>query len=283
MSATHIEVRHAIHPDHAETMGTTELRKHFLVTDLFRPGRIKAVYTHYDRMILLGIMPDKAPLAFGPELSALVEAEDFLARREIGIFNIGGAGRIRAGGKTYEMGRLDALYLPMGTHNVLFESVKAKDPARFYANSAPAHAHHPAHLLKASALPGDLLGAQASANHRILTKYIHPGAFPTCQIVMGRTVLQSGNVWNTMPPHTHDRRMEAYLYHDLPPGQAVFHMMGRPEATRHLVVREHEAVLSPPWSIHCGAGTANYAFIWSMAGDNQTFTDMDAAPVPTLF
>lgn len=282
MSAIDIEIRHAIHPDHAESMGTEELREHFLVTDLFQSGRIKAVYTHYDRMILLGISPGKAPLAFGPQLTELVKADDFLARREIGIFNIGGRGHVMAGGKSYELNTNDALYLPMGTHNILFESSDAANPALFYANSAPAHAAHPAHHYKAATLQGDLLGTEATANKRILTKYMHPGAFPTCQIVMGRTVLQAGNVWNTMPPHTHDRRMEAYLYHDIPDGQAVFHFMGRPEATRHLVVRNHEVVLSPPWSIHCGAGTSAYAFIWSMAGDNQTFTDMDAVPVSAL-
>jgi hypothetical protein len=171
----------------------------------------------------------------------------------------------------------------LGTRNVLFESADAAHPAQFYANSAPAHAAHPAHHVKAAAIKGDLLGAQESANHRVLTKYMHPAAFPTCQLVMGRTELQTGNVWNTLPPHTHDRRMEAYLYHNIPDGQAVFHFMGRPEATRHLVVRNNEAILSPPWSIHCGCGTSAYAFIWSMAGDNQTFTDMDAVPVPALF
>jgi 4-deoxy-L-threo-5-hexosulose-uronate ketol-isomerase len=283
MSAVDIEIRHAIHPEHAESMGTDELREHFLITDLFRAGRIKAVYTHYDRMILLGIQPDKGPLAFGPELADLVKAEDFLARREIGIFNIGGRGRVMAGGRSYDLAPLDALYLPMGTHNVLFDSVDHANPALFYANSAPAHAAHPAHHIKAADIKGDLLGAQESANHRVLTKYMHPAAFPTCQLVMGRTELQKGNVWNTMPPHTHDRRMEAYLYHGVGEGQVVFHFMGRPDATRHLVVRNLEAVLSPPWSIHCGSGTAAYAFIWSMAGDNQTFTDMDAVPVPALF
>ena len=282
MSAVDIEIRHAIHPTHAESMDTAALRAHFLVTDLFRPGRIKAVYTHYDRMVLLGIMPDKNPLALGSELSELVKASDFLSRREIGIFNLGGPGHIKAGGKSYELGRLDALYLPMGTQNVVFESTHADQPAMFYANSAPAHAAHPVQLMKAGALHGDTLGAQETANRRVLTKYMHPAAFPTCQIVMGRTEMQVGNVWNTMPPHTHDRRMEAYLYHDLAEGQAIFHVMGRPEATRHLVVRNFEAILSPPWSIHCGVGTSKYAFVWSMAGDNQTFTDMDAVSISAL-
>jgi 4-deoxy-L-threo-5-hexosulose-uronate ketol-isomerase len=277
-----IEIRHAVHPEQAETFGTEELRRHFLVTDLFRPGALKAVYTHYDRMILLGIMPGTAPIALGAELADLVKAPHLLARREIGIFNIGGPGRVEAGGQAYDLDANDALYLPAGTENVRFLSASAGNPALFYANSAPAHAAHPVRRLGAAELAGDRLGTEAAANRRVLTKYMHPDAFPTCQIVMGRTALENGNVWNTMPPHTHDRRMEAYLYYQLAEGQAVFHMMGRPEATRHLVVRNQEAILSPPWSIHCGCGTGAYAFIWSMAGDNQAFTDMDGVPVPTL-
>lgn len=280
-----IEIRHAVHPDHFAAMDTAELRAHFLVEDLFQPGFTKAVYTHYDRMILLGIMPGGAPLALGAELADLVKESHMLARREIGIFNIGGPGRVTAKGAPaggWRLERLDALYLPMGTEDVAFESLDPGNPARFYANSAPAHHAHPVMAMTGATMLGDLLGTQASANHRVLTKYMHPAAFPTCQIVMGRTELKPGNVWNTMPPHTHDRRMEAYLYHDIPEGQAVFHVMGPPAETRHLVVRNEQAILSPPWSIHCGCGTASYAFIWSMAGDNQTFTDMDAVQVAAL-
>jgi 4-deoxy-L-threo-5-hexosulose-uronate ketol-isomerase len=283
MSQIDIEIRHAIHPDHAESMGTEELREHFLVTDLFTPGIVKAVYSHFDRMILLGIQPDGAALSLGAELANLVKSDTFLARREIGIFNVGGAGTVIADGKRYPMAKLDALYLPMGTGEVSFESDSKADPALFYANSAPAHVANPVRHIKASEISGDNLGAQENANKRILTKYMHPGAFPTCQLVMGRTELQTGNVWNSMPPHTHDRRMEVYLYHGIGDGQAVFHFMGRPEATRHVVIRNNEAVISPPWSVHCGVGTGSYAFIWSMAGDNQTFTDMDAVPVSTMF
>lgn len=282
MNIFDIEIRHAIHPDHAESMATEELRQHFLVTDLLVPGSPKAVYTHYDRMVLIGIVAGVEPVALGDDLAALVKETHFLARREIGIFNIGGTGSVTADGTHYELVKNDALYLPMGTKTVSFASNNANEPAMFYANSASAHVAHPAMHLRASALKGDTLGAQESANLRILTKYMHPAAFPTCQLVMGRTALQPGNVWNTMPPHTHDRRMEAYLYHGLSDGQAVFHFMGRPEATRHLVVRNNEAILSPPWSIHCGSGTAAYTFIWSMAGDNQAFTDMDIVPVAQL-
>ena len=282
MSIFDIEIRHAIHPEHAESMATEELRQHFLVTDLLVPGQPKAVYTHYDRMVLIGVVPGAEPVALGDDLAALVKETHFLARREIGIFNIGGAGSVSADGKSYTLGHMDALYLPMGTKSVSFASADAGKPAMFYANSAPAHAAHPVVHMQAAAIQGDTLGAQETANLRVLTKYMHPAAFPTCQLVMGRTVLEPGNVWNTLPPHTHDRRMETYLYHDLKDGQAVFHFMGRPEATRHLVIRNLEAVISPPWSIHSGSGTSSYAFIWSMAGDNQAFTDMDMIPVANL-
>ena len=277
-----IEIRHAVHPDHAEGFGTEELRENFLVSDLFQPGRIKAVYTHYDRMALIGAAPTDAPLAFGPELADLVKAPHFLSRREIGIFNIGGAGRITADGASHELKKGDALYLPMGVASVIFESASATDPAKFYGTSAPAHAAHPSRKFVASEMKGDNLGAQETSNKRVLTKYMHPDALPTCQIVSGLTRLEPGNVWNSIPPHTHDRRMEAYLYFDLPEQQAIMHFMGRPQTTRHIIVRNEEAVISPPWSIHCGCGTSNYAFIWAMAGDNQTFSDMDPAPVSSL-
>ncbi|WP_342363384.1 5-dehydro-4-deoxy-D-glucuronate isomerase [Terrarubrum flagellatum] len=277
-----IEIRHAIHPDHAESFNTEELRKHFLVTGLFTPGRIKAVYTHYDRMVVFGIAPATGALSFGQELADLVKSPFFLSRREIGIFNVGGAGSVIADGKGYELDKGDALYLPMGTKTLAFDNANASSPAKFYACSAPAHAAHPAKLFKASAMKGDQLGAVETSNKRVLTKYMHVDDLPTCQIVMGYTRLETGNVWNSIPPHTHDRRMEAYLYFDLPKDQVVVHLMGRPQATRHLIVRNDEVVLSPPWSIHCGCGTSNYGFIWAMAGDNQTFTDMDPAPVSSL-
>lgn len=282
MSAVDIEIRHAVHPDQAERFSTEELREHFLVSGLFQPGRMKAVYTHYDRMTILGVAPAAAPLSFGAELADLVKSPHFLSRREIGIFNVGGSGRVVADGKGYALDKNDALYLPMGTTSVSFESGSASAPAKFYGCSAPAHAAHPARLFKAAEMKGDQLGAQETSNKRVLTKYMHVDALPTCQIVMGYTRLDTGNVWNSIPPHTHDRRMEAYLYFDLPADQVVMHLMGRPQATRHLIVRNDEAVISPPWSIHCGCGTSNYGFIWAMAGDNQTFADMDPAPVSSL-
>ena len=283
MAETTIDVRHAAHPEEVERMGTAELRRHFLLERPFAPGRVSAVYSHYDRMVIIGVMPEGAALRLGAELAHLVREEQFLARREIGFINVGGPGRIVADGKSYELGMLDGLYLPRGTNDVRCESHDITKPAMFYACSAPAHATHSVQHLKASELTGDKLGAQETANKRVLTKYMHPGAFPTCQLVMGVTRMEAGSVWNTMPPHLHDRRMEAYLYFDLPQDAAVMHLLGRPEATRHLVMRDRQAVISPPWSVHSGCGTTAYGFIWAMAGDNQTFTDMDAVPVATLY
>jgi 4-deoxy-L-threo-5-hexosulose-uronate ketol-isomerase len=282
MSDCKIEVRQTSHPREVETMDTAALRENFLVEALFTADRVRAVYSHYDRMVILGAMPVSGTPSLGSDLAHLVREAHFLARREVAFFNVGGPGRIVADGITYQLGKLDALYLGRGTRDVRFESADAGAPAQFYGCSAGAHTAYPAKLLRASEITGDALGSQEAANKRLLTKYIHPGAFPTCQLVMGVTRMDSGSVWNTMPPHLHDRRMEAYLYFDLPADAAVMHFMGRPEATRHVVIRDRQAVISPPWSIHSGCGTSAYAFIWAMAGDNQAFTDMDAVPIPTL-
>lgn len=277
-----IDVRPSVHPEHAETMGTRELRRHFVIEKLFEPGAISCTYLHEDRMMVMGVCPAAAPLAFDPAHAALVRADHLLERREMGLFNVGGAGTVSIDGKDYELARFDALYVGRGARDVRFASRDATDPAKFYLNLAPAHVSHPTQVFPAAAAKGDALGGQETANRRLLTKYIHPGAGPSCQLVMGLTRLEAGNVWNTMPPHTHDRRMEVYLYLDLAADAAVVHLMGRPAETRHLVMRNEEAVVSPPWSIHAGAGTTAYAFIWSMAGENQAFADMDAVPVATL-
>ena len=282
MSLVDLETRPAVSAREAEAMDSAELRAAFLVTDLFRAGRAKAVFTPYDRMVLLGAVPLSAPIEVGLALGGPIKEADFLARREIGLFNLGGPGSVEAGGARYALGEGDALYLPRGAAGLTFRSDDPARPARFYGNSAPAHAAHPVRHVPASAQPGDTLGATETANRRVLAKVFHPDAGPTCQLVMGRTEMQPGNVWNTMPPHTHDRRVATYLYFRLPEGQAVFHFMGRPEATRHLIVRNEEAVISPPWSIHCGCGTSAYTFLWSMAGENQAFSDMDAAPIASL-
>lgn len=267
--------RQAVHYEQAEMLDGEDLRRHFLIEQLMVPGRLTATYTHYDRMLVMGAVPTDAPLAVGEDLAKLVGSATLLERRELGLINVGGAGRVTADGTVYEVEPQDALYLGKGIAAVSFASADPANPAKFYINSSPAHAAHPSRLVtKAQALVKEL-GAPETSNRRTLSQYLHPEVLPTCQLLMGLTRLHSGSVWNTMPAHTHDRRMEAYFYFELPADAVVMHFMGRPEATRHLVIRNEQAVLSPPWSIHCGAGTAAYAFIWSMAGDNQAFTDMD--------
>ncbi len=277
-----IGLRHAIHPSHAEGMNTTALRENFLIEQIFTPGQINATYTHYDRLLVLGIMPTESALSIPAELIKTVGADTLLERRELGLINIGGPARVTADGKTFEVGTHDALYLGMGIAELSFTSVDAANPARLYANSAPAHAAHPSRVIRKDEAIEKRMGAQETSNQRSLFQYLHPDVLPTCQLLMGMTRLASGSVWNTMPAHTHDRRMEAYLYFDIAPDAMVVHMMGRPEETRHLIMRNEQVAISPPWSIHCGAGTGAYSFVWSMAGDNQSFTDMDFVPMNVL-
>lgn len=277
-----LDIRHSVHPDHAGELDTEGLRQNFLIEDVFPQGGMSATYLHDDRMIVMGAAPGADWLTCDDALLDVVKSSFLLERRELGLFNLGGEGEVSVDGEIFTLGRLDGLYVGRGKREILFRSRDAARPARFYMNSAPAHAAHPVRFLPASEQKGDRLGAQATANDRVLTRVIHPAAMESCQLVMGYTRLAEGNVWNTMPPHTHDRRMEVYLYFDLDEDAAVFHFMGRPDETRHLVIRNDQAVVSPPWSIHSGVGTRNYGFVWSMAGENQEFTDMDAAPVPTL-
>lgn len=277
-----IETRHSVHYTQSETFGTDDLRANFLMPDVMTPDRISCVYLHEDRMMVLGCVPGKKAMRFDPGIAETLRAEHLLERRELGVFNIGGAGEIEADGKTYRLEHRDALYLGRGSKDISFRSLDPKHPAKFYMNSAPAHTAHPTKLIRAADMTGDQLGTQETANRRVLTKYIHPGNGPSCQLVMGITRLEPGSIWNTMPTHTHDRRMETYLYFDVAPDACVMHFMGRPAHTRHLVVRNEEAIVSPPWSIHSGAGTKAYSFIWSMAGENQAFTDMDAIPIGSL-
>lgn len=274
--------RQAVHYEQAEMLDGDDLRRHFLIEQLMVPGRLTATYTHYDRMLVAGAVPTDAPLAVGEDLAKLVGSATLLERRELGLINVGGAGRVTADGTVYEVGPQDALYLGKGIAAVSFASADPANPAKFYINSSPAHAAHPSRLVTKTQAIVKELGAPETSNRRTLSQYLHPEVLPTCQLLMGLTRLHSGSVWNTMPAHTHDRRMEAYFYFELPADAVVMHFMGRPEATRHLVIRNEQAVLSPPWSIHCGAGTAAYAFIWSMAGDNQAFTDMDFVAMSDL-
>lgn len=277
-----VDVRQAVSEREAKTFDTAELRANFLMDKLFEAGKLNWTYLHYDRMVVMGAVPTGAPLTFPADLCHQIRETEFLARRELGIINIGGPAKITADGKVFEIGTEEALYLGKGTAKVTFESVDAKKPARLYMNSCPAHAAHPARKITQAESDPQTLGALETANKRVIRKYIHAGLLPTCQLVMGLTRLETGSVWNTMPCHVHDRRMEVYLYFDLPENAVAFHMMGRPTETRHIVVRSEQAVASPPWSIHCGGATASYAFIWSMAGDNIVYTDMDPVAMTTL-
>jgi 4-deoxy-L-threo-5-hexosulose-uronate ketol-isomerase len=264
----------------AAALPPEELRRQFVVGGLFQPGAVNLHWWETDRTVLSAAVPLAAPLAL-PNDPAL-RSTFFLERREAGIINLGGPGTVTVDGRAYAMNPHDALYLGRGAKEVTFASAAAGQPARFWLQSYPAHAAHPTHHVVFSEALGAKLGARETSNERTLFKLIHPGAVATCQLVLGFTRLEPGSVWNSIPPHTHLRRSEVYLYFNLPPAHAVFHFMGEPSATRHVVVHDSEAVLSPPWSIHCGAGTTAYSFVWCMGGENQEFADMDPAPVAAL-
>ncbi|MDB6017438.1 MAG: 5-dehydro-4-deoxy-D-glucuronate isomerase [Pedosphaera sp.] len=264
-------IRRMPRPQDLPLMNTQQLRDTFLVADLFVPGEFRGVFTDLDRLAVGGVVP-LTPLEL-PNHKETGRAF-FLERREFGAINIGGPGVVRADGKSFALDRLDCVYVPIGTQKVTFESADAKNPARFYWLSCPAHAAHPATLMKKKEATPVPLGTLAGANQRTIYKYIHAGGIQSCQLVMGFTELAEGSVWNTFPPHTHNRRTEIYVYFDLAE-KVLVHLMGAPTETRHLFVQEQQVVLSPAWSIHSGCGTGNYRFIWGMAGENQTFGDMD--------
>jgi 4-deoxy-L-threo-5-hexosulose-uronate ketol-isomerase len=275
-----MQQRYPIDPERVKTFTTAELREHFLVETLFTIDAINMVYSHHDRVIIGGACPVN-PLKLTGDKEALA-SDLFLARREIGIINVGGPGKINVAGTDYPMAKQDGLYIGMGVEDVTFMSDDAGTPARFYFISAPAHTNYPtSHIPIANAEPIHL-GEDVNSNKRTIYKYIHPDGVKSCQLTMGMTLLAPNNMWNTMPAHLHDRRMEVYFYFDIDEGNAVFHLMGKPNETRHLVMRNEQAVISPPWSIHSGMGTGNYTFIWAMAGENQDFTDMDAVAVDDL-
>lgn len=261
-------------------MNTQELRTNFLVENLMQDDKLNLVYSHYDRVIIGGAKPVNQVLKL--ETHAELKADYFLERRELGIINVGGAGKVVADGVTYELNKLDCLYLGKGTKAVSFATTNANDAAIFYLLSAPAHANYPTVKYTKEQAQGGDMGSQATANKRTIYRYIHADGIQSCQLVMGLTILEDGSVWNTMPSHTHTRRMEAYYYFDVKPDQRVFHFMGQPTETRHLLVANNEAIISPPWSIHSGCGTAAYGFIWGMAGENYTYSDMDPAPLADM-
>jgi 4-deoxy-L-threo-5-hexosulose-uronate ketol-isomerase len=275
-----IDVRQACHPAHARGFDTTALRQNFLIEKLFKPGQISLTYSHIDRLVVGGVMPVGAALTLLTD-KAIGQAT-FLARREIGICNIGGKGTVVCDGQVFKVPPRAMLYVGMGTSLVTFASESTADPAKFYCVSTPAHAHHETILVLEEQANAIELGTAENANCRTLRQYIIPGRVASCQLVMGLTTLKPGSVWNTMPAHVHDRRCEAYLYFGMPPEQRVFHLMGEATETRHIVVAAEQAILSPGWSVHSGCGTSAYSFIWAMAGDNMDFADMDMIAIADL-
>lgn len=275
-----MELRTAASQKDVKHYTTDRLREEFLIDDLFQMDEIKLVYSHIDRIITGSAVPVNFPLALtaGDEL----RAEYFLQRREMGIINIGGKGIVSIDGTDYKLEYKDGLYIGMGSKDISFRSVDTDKPAKFYLNSAPAHTTYPTVLIKPEDCITAELGSLESSNHRVICKYILPGQVKSCQLVMGMTQLKPGSVWNTMPCHTHDRRMEVYLYFDMPEDALVFHYMGEPTETRHIIMRNQQAVISPSWSIHSGSGTQAYTFIWGMVGENQDFDDMDGCAMRDL-
>jgi 4-deoxy-L-threo-5-hexosulose-uronate ketol-isomerase len=275
-----MELRHATSPEQIPGMDTGQLRRRYLVEDLFAADEVRAVHTHHDRVVLAGIQPvDTAvDLPGFPE----IRSEQFFEHREAGIVNVGGPGTIAVDGTTYEVGKGSCLYVGRGAQEVAFTSADGAAPARFYLFSAPAHTAYPTTFVEAGSGTVRELGDGVTSNRRTLNQYIHENGVRSCQVVMGVTTLHAGSMWNTMPAHTHDRRMEAYLYFDLPADARVVHLMGEPTETRHLLVADGQAVISPSWSVHCGFGSASYSFVWAMAGENQSFDDMDGVPIAEM-
>lgn len=268
-----MDVRHSHHYEDVKKYDTETLRRHFLIENIFKPNECTMTYSHYDRIIVVGIMPvsKKVELSGSDEL----RTDYFLERRELGLINIGGNGIVTADGQKFEINTSEGMYIGRGVKDIYFESIDPKNPAKFYINSGPAHTSFHTKKIGIEEVAKVNLGTDEECNKRTIYQYVHPQVLESCQLVMGMTVLEPGNIWNTMPAHTHDRRMEVYLYFDMDDENVVFHLMGQPQETRHIVVRNEEAVISPSWSIHSGVGTKNYTFIWGMVGENQTFTDMD--------
>lgn len=275
----HYSVRHAIHPADSKTYDTSRLREAYLIENLFQQDSIQAVYTLYDRLIVGGANPVNKPLTL--ETFPTLRSEFFLDRRELGVINVGADSTVTVDGQEIALANKEALYVGKGVKEVIFHPA-AKGETRFYFNSAPAHRSNPTKKVTLKEAETVELGSPENSNHRIIRKVLINSVVETCQLQMGITELQKGSVWNTMPAHTHDRRMEAYFYLELPEDQVVSHFMGEPNETRHIFVKNHQAVLSPPWSIHSGAGTASYTFIWGMAGENLDYNDMDKIAVGDL-
>jgi 4-deoxy-L-threo-5-hexosulose-uronate ketol-isomerase len=263
-----VTTRQAVHPEHAKAMDTATLRRHFLADNMFADAEIRLIYTHYDRFVMGGAVPAGGSLVL--DQVAETRTPSFLDRREMGIVNIGATGTVAAAGESWKLERGDVLYLGMGAGAVTFAG-----EGRFYITSCPAHHSHPNRLVTLADSKEVKLGAAATSNKRTINQFIHPLVMPSCQLILGYTMLEEGSVWNTIPSHIHDRRMEAYLYFGMDDAARVLHLMGEPQETRHLFIANEQGAISPPWSVHSGAGIGAYTFIWAMAGDNVDYTDMD--------
>jgi 4-deoxy-L-threo-5-hexosulose-uronate ketol-isomerase len=275
-----MDIRYAIHPDQVKGLDTNGMRKHFLIENLFEKDKTTLVYSHVDRIIVGAACPVEKALKL--EVTKELGVDFFLQRREMGVINVGSKGTVSVDGKEYVLEKKECLYVGRGPREVSFKSSDPKSPAKFYFNSTPAHAPYPMVKVSTQNAQHLNLGSPDKSNVRTIHQFIHPKVLNSCQLVMGMTALEPNSMWNTMPSHTHDRRMEVYFYFDLPPDALVLHLMGEPHETRHLVVRNEQAVISPSWSLHSGVGTSHYTFIWGMAGENQTFTDMDDIPMSDL-
>ncbi|KEQ26418.1 MULTISPECIES: 5-dehydro-4-deoxy-D-glucuronate isomerase [Paenibacillus] len=276
-----MEIRYATNPTETKTYDTERLRQEYLIEGLFVPGKLNLVYSHVDRFITGGAVPTTEPVLLEADKHDM-GADYFLERREIGIINVGAQGIVTVDGTDYVLENKDGLYVGLGNKQVVFKSADAANPARFYLSSTPAHKNYPTQKVAISEAEPQHLGSITNSNERTIYKYIHLNGIQSCQLVMGMTLLKPGNMWNTMPCHTHNRRSEVYFYFDMPEDGVVFHLMGEPTETRHVVVRNEQAIISPSWSIHSGVGTSNYTFIWAMAGENQEFSDMDAVAMKDL-
>ena len=277
-----MDVRQSIHSDHARQLDTDALRREFLIEKIFTADNYTLTYSHIDRIIIGGVMPVNKAVTIGDEMGKQLGVSYFLERRELGMINIGGPGVVEVDDKRWEIGHEEALYVGKGARNLVFRSLNPAQPAKFYYNSAPAHATFPDKKITLQEAATATLGDPATSNRRTINKFIVPDVLPTCQLTMGLTKLEAGSLWNTMPCHTHERRMEVYFYFDMSEESAVFHMMGEPQQTRHLLVHNEQAVISPSWSIHAGVGTQRYTFIWGMTGENQVFDDMDHVKISEL-
>ena len=279
-----MDIRYSCSPRDFQRYNTEETRQEFLIEKLFTPDEVNAVYSHVDRMVTLGVMPVNETVSIdkGIDVWHNFGTNYFLERRECGMFNVGGAGSVTVDGTVYALGYKDCLYITKGAKEVRFASDSADAPAKFYIVSAPAHTAYENRLIKIADAAKKPCGAAETSNKRVINQFIHPDVLKTCQLSMGMTVLEPGSVWNTMPAHTHERRMEVYFYFEVPQDNVVFHFMGQGQQTRHIVMQNEQAVISPSWSIHAGAGTASYTFIWAMGGENQAFDDMDNIPTTEL-